>query len=97
MGFNMVLERKIKVLNEYGLHSRPASSLVRMAQKYDSDVFLYKVEDGSKKADCKSVLSILLLGAKKGTELILYSNGHDAHAAIEEISGFFNRYFDEVV
>ena len=88
----MMLKRKLKVKNEYGLHSRPASSLVRMAQKYDSDVFLYKVDDDSKKANCKSVLQILLLGANKGTELILSS--YDSNA-IEEISGFFERSFDE--
>ena len=87
-----MLKRKLKVKNEYGLHSRPASTLVRLAQKYDSDVLLYRVGEENKMANCKSVLQILLLGANKGTELILSS--HDSNA-IEEISGFFERSFDE--
>jgi phosphotransferase system HPr (HPr) family protein len=89
---NMMLKRKLKVKNEYGLHSRPASTLVRLAQKYDSDVLLYRVGEENKMANCKSVLQILLLGANKGTELILSS--YDSNA-IEEISGFFERSFDE--
>lgn len=88
----MMLKRKLKVKNEYGLHSRPASTLVRLAQKYDSDVLLYRVGEENKMANCKSVLQILLLGANKGTELILSS--YDSNA-IEEISGFFERSFDE--
>lgn len=92
-----MIKRKIKVLNEYGLHSRPASTLVKLAKKYESDVFLYKVDDESKKADCKSILSILLLGAIKNSELILCGKGSDANDAIEEISGFFDRCFDETV
>jgi phosphotransferase system HPr (HPr) family protein len=87
-----MLKRKLKVKNEYGLHSRPASTLVRLAQKYDSDVLLYRVGEENKMANCKSVLQILLLGANKGTELILSS--YDSNA-IEEISGFFERSFDE--
>ena len=87
-----MLKRKLKVKNEYGLHSRPASTLVRLAQKYDSDVLLYIVGEENKMANCKSVLQILLLGANKGTELILSS--YDSNA-IEEISGFFERSFDE--
>lgn len=88
----MMLKRKLKVKNEYGLHSRPASTLVRLAQKYDSDVLLYRVGEENKMANCKSVLQILLLGANKGTELILSS--YDSNA-IEEILGFFERSFDE--
>ena len=48
-------------------------------------------------ADCKSVLSMLLLSAEKGTELILSGNGNDAHIAIKEISDYFDRNFDEIL
>ena len=93
----MTIERKLIVNNKHGLHARPATNLVKLAQKFKSETILYKVDDKNTKADCKSVLSILLLGAIKGTELILHGNGIDAPNAIEEISGFFERNFDEVV
>ena len=45
-------------------------------------------------ADCKSVLSMLLLSAEKGTELILSGKGDDAHMAVKEISDYFEHNFD---
>ena len=92
-----MIKKNLKVNNKLGLHARPATALVRLAQKFRSSITLYKVNNEEKKADCKSVISILLLGANKGTELVLCGIGDDAHNAIEEISNFFNRNFDEVV
>jgi len=93
----MLVERNLIVNNESGLHARPATNLVRLAQKFESETYLYNAEDETIKADCKSVLSLLSLGAIKGTKLILRSSGVDASAAIEEVSGFFNRNFDEQI
>lgn len=84
----MIIEKHIIIKNEYGLHARPASDIARIAQKYKSDIFLYKKKDVSKKANCKSVLSILLLGANKGTELILKCSGYDAQNACFELSKY---------
>lgn len=92
----MIIERKLIVNNDHGLHARPASDLVKLAKNFKSETFLFKANDKNKKANCKSVLSILLLGAIKGTELILQGNGSDANEAINEISNFFNRNFNEV-
>jgi phosphocarrier protein len=94
-GFKMTFERTLIVNNEFGLHARPATNLVKLAQSFESDTILYNTNDLRKKADCKSVLSVLLLGANKGTELILSCSGPDANKAINEISGFFERNFDE--
>lgn len=92
-----MIKKNLKVNNKLGLHARPATALVKLAQKFRSSITLHKVNNEEKKADCKSVISILLLGANKGTELVLCSIGDDAHNAIEEISNFFNRNFDEVI
>ncbi len=62
------MEKKIMILSESGLHARPASQFVKEASKMTSEVFLIK--DG-KEYNGKSMMSILGLGAKKGTELTL--------------------------
>jgi phosphotransferase system HPr (HPr) family protein len=93
----MLVERNLIVNNESGLHARPATNLVRLAQKFESETYLYNAENETIKADCKSVLALLSLGAIKGTKLILRSSGADASAAIEEVSGFFKRNFDEQI
>jgi phosphocarrier protein len=86
----MEIKKKLTINSEFGLHARPATDLVKLAQKFQSNMFLYRLDNEHKKADCKSVLSILLLGANKGTELMLCGHGVDAHLAIEEISNFFD-------
>jgi phosphocarrier protein NPr/phosphocarrier protein len=50
---------------------------------------------GSKKIDCKSVIGILSLGAKGGTELLLQADGPDAEAAVSEIGQLFDNNFGE--
>lgn len=93
----MKIERKLKVNNKAGLHARPASDLVKLATAFKSDISLYKANDKNKVANCKSVLSILLLGAIKGTEVIVCGSGIDAIEAVEAISGLFNNNFNEAV
>jgi phosphotransferase system HPr (HPr) family protein len=92
----MIIEKELKVNNELGLHARPATHLVKIANKFDSNIFLYKSDDKTKKADCKSILSVLLLGATNGTNLILTGNGPDISEAIKEISSFFENKFEHI-
>jgi phosphotransferase system HPr (HPr) family protein len=92
----MNIERKLTVKHKNGLHARPITSIVKTAQKFNCNLHLMSTVN-NKKADCKSILSLLLLGATQGTELILYSSGPDAKLATDEISGFFERNFDEAI
>ena len=39
----MEIKRRLMVNNTFGLHSRPASEVVKLAQKFNSETFLYKV------------------------------------------------------
>jgi phosphotransferase system HPr (HPr) family protein len=76
--------RKITITNKYGLHARPASELVRLANTYKADIKLYN-QKTNVIADCKSVLSVMLLGAAQNTELDILANGIDAKEAIDNV------------
>jgi phosphotransferase system HPr (HPr) family protein len=65
------------------LHARPAANFVRMAMGFSADV---QVTAGNREVDAKSLLSVLALGAKGGTELRLTASGEDAAAAIDALS-----------
>jgi phosphotransferase system HPr (HPr) family protein len=65
------------------LHARPAADFVRAAMVLDADV---RVATGEREADAKSLLSVLALGAKGGTELRLTATGADAAAALDALS-----------
>jgi phosphotransferase system HPr (HPr) family protein len=61
------------------LHARPAADFVRAAMGFGASI---TVAAGDREADAKSLLSVLALGAKAGTELRLEASGDDAEAAL---------------
>jgi phosphotransferase system HPr (HPr) family protein len=64
------------------LHARPAATFVRTALGFGADV---RVAAGEREVDAKSLLSVLALGAKGGTELRLTASGQDAAAALDAL------------
>jgi phosphotransferase system HPr (HPr) family protein len=62
------------------LHARPAADFVRTAMGFSASV---RVAAGEREADAKSLLSVLALGAKAGSELRLAADGPDAGPALE--------------
>ena len=86
------VEVEVKVLNTLGLHARPASMLVRLANTFQSSITLIHP---SGKGDCKSVLDLLMLAAGHDTSLKLVAEGSDAEAAARAIIEFFANKFGE--
>lgn len=87
------LQRTVRVANPQGLHARPADLIVRAAATFQSTLLLRK---GSEQVDCRSILSLLTLGATEGTELLLTADGVDAEAALEAINQLFEQGFHEL-
>lgn len=88
-----LLERLVVVINPQGLHARPADLVVRCADGFESTLTIQK---GSEKVDCRSILSLLTLGATEGTELKLTAQGRDAEDALTAISELFELGFHEL-
>ncbi len=57
---------KVTVVNELGLHARSAAKLAKIAQKAKSRVWIKKNEQ---QVDAKSIIDILTLGCKKGSQI----------------------------
>ncbi|HLL71070.1 MAG TPA: HPr family phosphocarrier protein [Pyrinomonadaceae bacterium] len=89
-----MLEKRILIVNRLGLHARAAARLVRTASAYRSTVRLERV-DGSAVADAKSILSVLLLAASRGTELRLTTEGTDEREALEAVCALVESGFGE--
>ncbi len=64
--------------DENGVHARPAGMLANCAKKYDARV---RIATESKEADGKRLLSIMSLGAVKGTEVTFHIEGADEDEA----------------
>jgi phosphocarrier protein len=88
-----MIERLVKIVNNAGLHTRPAATIVKLAAKYKSEFFITK--DGLN-INGKSIIGVMTLAAEKDSELLLSFEGEDEDKACEEVCSFFNRGFDEL-
>lgn len=75
-------EIKLTINHEVGLHARPASMFVQTAAKFLSDI---EVTHGETKANAKSILAVLTLGAHKGAEILISAEGEDADQALSAL------------
>ena len=89
----MMIEKTIKIVNNAGLHTRPAATIVKLASKFKCEFFISK--DGLN-INGKSIIGVMTLAAEMGSELLLTFEGEDEKEASEEISDYFNRGFDEL-
>ncbi|MBP3525544.1 MAG: HPr family phosphocarrier protein [Opitutales bacterium] len=85
--------RLLSVQNKMGIHARPAAMIVRISNKYPSTELW--VEKDGEEVNGKSIMSLMMLAAGKGSELKFIAQGEDAAAMLDEIENLFNRKFDE--
>ncbi|MGB5057109.1 MAG: HPr family phosphocarrier protein, partial [Candidatus Promineifilaceae bacterium] len=72
-------EHDLTIHNPTGLHARPAKVFVNTAKQYKSDI---RVQHGAKKANAKSLISMLTLGVECGSEIRLIVDGVDEEEAL---------------
>ncbi len=75
-----------------GIHARPAAMIVRITNKFKSDVFVEKEEE---QVNGKSIMGLMMLAAGKGSKVRFIASGDDAAAMLDELEALFNRKFDE--
>ena len=77
------MEREFIIANEQGLHARPATTLVNLANTFKANITL--TYEGVT-IDLKSIMGLLSLGVKKGSQVISKTDGVDELAALNAIS-----------
>ncbi len=88
------LTKDFVVCNPLGIHARPASVFVQTASGFESDITVTNLDSGNI-ADGRSVMSMLMLSAPKGTRIRLEINGRDADKAMDALSRLIEGGFDE--
>ncbi len=88
-----MVKTKVKVLNEAGLHARPASELVKLASKFECD---FNIHYYGYKVNGKSILGVLTLAAEHESELELEFDGPDEQEANEAVTALFEKKFNAV-
>ncbi len=88
-----MIEREVTVTNRAGLHTRPASMIVRTAAQFKSEFFIHK--DGYE-INGKSIIGVMTLAAEQGAALILQLDGPDEEEAFTALAALFEDGFGEV-
>ncbi len=87
-----MLTKELTIMNETGLHARPASALVTTATAFVSDIKLTQEE---KIIDAKSIINLLSLGLRKDDKVTLVVDGIDETDAYNKIVNLFESGFGD--
>ncbi|HAT72577.1 MAG TPA: HPr family phosphocarrier protein [Elusimicrobia bacterium] len=85
-------KRDITIINELGIHARPAGMVANTASRFGCDIKLIK--DGME-VNAKSIMGIMTLAAGKGSVIEVTARGKDEAEAVKAIEELFARKFDE--
>lgn len=77
----------VRVRWPHGLHLRPAAALVRIGQRFRSTILFHA---GRRRADIRSVISLIGLCAVMGTTIDIEASGDDEDSAIQAIEQAFS-------
>ena len=87
-----MIRTQVTIINKLGLHARAAAKFVACTAAYSASIRAGK--DGNL-IDAKSIMSVMMLAAGKGTELDLHIAGDDEQAAFEALSELIANRFGE--
>lgn len=87
-----LVTRELAILNQYGIHARPAAMFVKTASKYEADV---TVEKDNIRISGKSIMGLMTIEASYGTKIKVTAEGTDADQAIDELQKLVEHKFNE--
>ena len=83
------MRREVEILNELGLHARPAAEFVRAVRDFDCDVFIIK---GDAHFSAGSIMEVLTANLDFGTRITLEATGRDAEKALIRLEALLQEF-----
>ena len=77
------------VIDESGLHARPAARFVQAASCFASHII---IRNGEREANAKSLISLLGLAVRLSSVITVAAEGSDADAALASLSAELSPY-----
>ena len=75
-------ERSVEVVNEAGIHARPAAEIVKLAAKFKSEIMVVRDD---LEVNAKSIMGVMMLAAECGSSITIRAQGPDAQQAAEAL------------
>ena len=87
-----MIETKVTIVNQRGLHARASAKLVKCAEAYQSEIRVRKDDDV---VVATSIMGLMMLGASLGSQITLQATGPDAEDALAALTRLVEDKFDE--
>ena len=84
--------KDVTVINQVGLHARPATFFIQLANGFKSTIWIEKDE---RRVNAKSLLGVLSLGIMGGAEIRIIAEGPDEDQAVDELVKLVDSAFAE--
>ena len=76
------MKKNFVVTSEQGIHARPATELVMVANQFESEVM---IESNDRSADMKSIMGLMSLGLYRGQKFSIVATGDDGADAVDKL------------
>lgn len=86
------VEGEFEIVNALGLHARAAAQLVKVANRFKSEV---TISCEGQNANAKSIMGVLMLAAAQGMTVTLACTGDDAQPCLDELKKLIADRFGE--
>ena len=88
----MEASSQVQIVNKYGLHARPAAELVKLANRFTSEVWIRKEDT---EVSGKSIMGVMMLAAECGSTVEIRARGDDSQAAVDALAQLIQNRFGE--
>lgn len=78
--------------NQRGLHARAAARFAKLAEGFEAELCVAKDD---MQVSARSIMGLMMLAATRGTQIKISGTGPEAAVAIEALTEFVKRKFDE--
>lgn len=87
-----MIEREARIVNQLGLHARPAAQLVKLASGFQAEI---EFEKDGMAVNGKSIMGVMMLAAECGSRVLVRASGPDEAQAVDALAELVARGFGE--
>lgn len=87
-----MVEQKVRITNQLGLHARPSALFVKTSCSFKSEITVFKDD---MEVNGKSIMSLMMLAAEHNSELTIRAEGEDEQAALDTLTRLVTNNFHE--
>lgn len=86
------IKQRFVIRNKLGLHARPAAMFVKLANTFQSEVWVEFEDD---EVNGKSIMGLMMLAAPSGSKIFVTAKGEDAETALLALGDLVEGGFEE--